>query len=591
MVFHKAETLYEWDKKSLPPEAGPLNHSHNSEARSAIAAAELATSADVRVLEGLSFKQAFATLVIALTVGLVISAYELFADYRVIHQQVRQDAEASLQLVRGLAVEAAYQLSSELAGEVARGLFKDESVAAVRLIDNYGGVLADVSRATVATPLPAAAGRLFADVVQYTLPLETRAPDGSVATVGALIMRLDTNLLMNSWLDRVLVTAGSGAARTVLLCALVVAVFYVMITKPLLRITAAIATVDPSRPGAFPIQVPPAHRRDELGVLASTVNAMLAGSQAGLDGRDKAEAELAALARNLERRVAERTNELAREKEGVERALAQLNLANAELEKANRHINDGIRYASRIQTALLPDQGALVGVVDELAVGWQPLDIVGGDYYWAGSFGSKAVIAVMDCTGHGVPGAFMTAVVASSFSRILHHNGHDDPAEMLTQLNRLVKSALRQDRDSAVSNDGLDAGICVVDRFNGTVTYAGANLPLLIHHDGEFRLLRGDRMSLGYLDSPEDYRFSRHELDAGPGTAFYMFTDGVTDQVGGEGRRLFGRKRLQQVLTEIADRPLNEQMDLLLQRLARWRGDERRRDDMTFLAFRPQVRG
>lgn len=539
------------------------------------------------MLDGLSFKQAFATLAIALALGLISSAYELFSDYSAMHAQIHRVHTANLQLVRGLAVEAAYQLSSELAGEVARGLFEDLAVAEAGLADNYGGVLSRAERPLVATPLPALAERLFGDISHYALPLETRAPDGTISTVGTLELTLDPGRLMNSWLDRVLLTIWSGAARAVLLCVFVVAVFYVMITKPLLKITAAIAKVDPAQPGAVLIDLPANHDRDELGVLVGTMNSMLRESQDGLNGRDKAEAELAALARDLERRVAERTNELAREKEGVERALAQLNIANADLEKANRFINDGIRYASRIQTALLPDQGAMAGLVDELAVGWQPLDIVGGDYYWAGNFGNKGVIAVMDCTGHGVPGAFMTAVVASSFSRILHHHGHEDPAEMLTQLNRLVKSALRQDRDTAVSNDGLDAGICVIDRDKGTVTYAGANLPLLVCEDGQFRMLRGDRMSLGYLDSPEDYRFTACEMPYAKGSAFYLFTDGVTDQVGGETRHLFGRKRLQQVLTELGDRPLNEQMDVLFQRLARWRGDERRRDDMTFLAFRP----
>lgn len=541
----------------------------------------------VRMLDGLSFKQAFATLAIALALGLLTSAYELLSDYRAMHQQVRHAYAANMQLVRGLAVEAAYQLSAELAGEVVHGLFEDASVARVTLTDNYGGRLGGAEREPEDTPLPVLGRRLFGDIGYYSLPLETRAPDGSVSAVGQLELWLDSGRLLNTWLGRVVSAMWSGAARAVLLCVLVVAVFYAMITKPLLRITAAIAKVDPARPGAFLIELPPKHDRDELGVLVGTMNSMLRESQDGLDGRDKAEAELAALARDLERRVAERTNELAREKEGVERALAQLNVANAELEKANCYINDGMRYASRIQTALLPDQGALAGLVDELAVGWQPLDIVGGDYYWAGSFGSKGVIAVMDCTGHGVPGAFMTAVVASSFSRILHHHGHEDPAEMLTQLNRLVKSALRQDRDSAVSNDGLDAGICVVDRERGVVTYAGANLPLLVCENGAFRLLRGDRMSLGYMDSPEDYRFTACELPFAKGTAFYLFTDGVTDQVGAEVRQLFGRRRLQKVLTEVADRPLNDQMDALFQRLGQWRGDERRRDDMTFLAFRP----
>ncbi|HLO77040.1 MAG TPA: SpoIIE family protein phosphatase [Magnetospirillum sp.] len=541
------------------------------------------------MLDGLSFKQAFATLAIAMALGLFSSAYELLADYRAMHAQVRHAYTANLQLVRGLAEEAAYQLSAELAGEVVRGLFEDDSVASVSLIDNYGTRLGGDQRPAVPTLLPAVAERLFSDISAYSLPLVTRAPDGTSSAVGQLELRLDPGRLMNTWLERVLQAMWSGAARAVVLCVLVVAVFYAMITKPLLRITAAIAKVDPARPGAFLIQLPAKHDRDELGVLVSTMNSMLRESQDGLDGRDKAEAELAALARDLEHRVAERTNELAREKEGVERALAQLNMANAELEKASRYINDGIRYASRIQTALLPDQGALSGLVDELAVGWQPLDIVGGDYYWAGSFGSKGVIAVMDCTGHGVPGAFMTAVVASSFSRILHHHGHDDPAEMLTQLNRLVKSALRQDRDSAVSNDGLDAGICVVDRDRGIITYAGANLPLLVHEDGAFRLLRGDRMSLGYLDSPEDFRFTARELPFAKGSAYYLFTDGVTDQVGSEIRQLFGRRRLQQVLAEVGDRPLHDQMDVLFQRLADWRGNERRRDDMTFLAFRPIV--
>lgn len=542
----------------------------------------------VRVADGLSFKQAFLTLAIALALGLVSSGYELLVDYRLMHQQVRVSISDDLSLVRGLAVEAAYQLSTELAGEVVGGLSHDPVVADVRLVDNYGSVLGKVSRPKAETTLPGTAQSLFGDLVRFPMSLDSRAPDGTQTVVGTLEVQLDPAMLMNRYLDRVMANVWTSLVRAVALCVLVVAAFYVLITKPLIRITAAIAKIDPVRPGALPIDLPPGHQKDEFGLLVGTMNAMLRKSQEGLDGRDKAESDLAALARDLERRVTERTAELAREKEGVERALAQLNMANAELEKANSFINDGIRYASRIQTALLPDQGALVGVVDELAVGWQPLDIVGGDYYWAGAFGNKAVIAVMDCTGHGVPGAFMTAVVASSFSRILHHHGHTDPAAMLTQLNRLVKTALRQDRDSAVSNDGLDAGVCVIDRAAGTVTFAGANLPLLMHTKDGFKLVRGDRMSLGYLDSPEDYAFTAHHLEAEPGAAFYLYTDGVTDQVGGETRRLFGRNRLQQVLEEVADRPLNDQMDFLFQRLARWRGDERRRDDMTFLAFRPR---
>ncbi len=532
------------------------------------------------LLDRLSVKQAVATLAIALLLGIAAGGWDLMSDFRAQHEAVRQRAAANLMLVHGLAVEAAFQMSNDLAGEVVRGLAADDAVAEVVLSDNYGDELGAVKRQPARSPFPGLAVRLFGDVAHQDLILEGRAPDGSTATVGRLRLRLDPNRLLDRFLSRLLVTILSGAARAALLCGLVVAVFYGLITKPLLKITTAIATVDPSQPGARPIAVPKRHERDELGLLAATVNRLLAQSQAGLDGRDRAEAELAALARDLERRVAERTAELAREKEAVERT-------NGELERANRYVNDGIRYASRIQTALLPEAGALDGVVAELAGGWQPLDMVGGDYYWMGRFGTQGVIAVFDCTGHGVPGAFMTAVAASALARVLHHHGHDDPGEILTQLNRLMRSALRQDREGAVSNDGLDAAVCVVDAGRGRIRFAGANLPLLLRQAGQFRLVRGDRMSLGYVETPGDYRFTGHDIAIAPGESCYLFTDGVTDQVGGPSRRLFGRNRLIAALGELADLSLEDQMGALFHRLAEWRGTEARRDDMTFLAFRP----
>jgi len=154
-------------------------------------------------------------------------------------------------------------------------------------------------------------------------------------------------------------------------------------------------------------------------------------------------------------------------------------------------------------------------------------------------------------------------------------------------LNVLVRSALRQDRATAVSNDGLDAAICVVDREARIVRFAGANLPLIQIRQGEVSFIRGDRMSLGYQDSSPDHAFQRHDIAFDAGTSFYLYTDGMTDQVGGHNRRLFGRDRLQQLLLSSHDRSLDDQMEHLFQQLAQWRGGEKRRDDMTFLSFRP----
>ena len=541
-------------------------------------------SASVRTVgmfHGLSFKQAVATLVIALGLGLVAGAWDLWSDFQRLRREVQEHTIANLALVRGLAVESAYMLSSDLAGEVVAGLMQDPLAAEARLADNFGDVLGRMERPATSTAFPALSQHLFGDMVSYSRVLQTEQR-GSVLDVGRLELRLDSGRLMQRYLDHIAASATAGAARTALLCLLVVAVFYALITKPLLRITSAIARVDPHRPAAVLIDLPRRHEGDELGLLVNTVNALLAESQRGLGQRDAAEAELAALARDLERRVEDRTAELSREKAVVERA-------NAELEKANRYISDGIHYASRIQTALLPDPTALDDVVDDIVIGWRPFDIVGGDYYWTGTFGDKAVIGVMDCTGHGVPGAFMTAVVSSILARVLHHHGHDDPAVILAQLNVLVKAALRQDRADAPADDGLDAAICVLDRSRRMLTFAGANLPLMVWSGGEMRVIRGDRRSLGYRDSSPDARFARHDIPVNPGDIFYLYTDGLIDQIGGETRRLFGRRRLQTCLAANAGLPLTEQKDRLFDTLDSWRGEQGWRDDMTFIAFRPRI--
>lgn len=282
--------------------------------------------------------------------------------------------------------------------------------------------------------------------------------------------------------------------------------------------------------------------------------------------------------------VGRRETALRQAKDDAERALDQLAAANAS-------IREGIRYAQRIQQSLLPAPDAHAGLLEDVAVAWHPLDAVGGDYYWIGAIDGRCVVAVMDCTGHGVPGAFMTAIVASSLARILQDHGHEDPARILATLNRLVRDALRQDSPDAASNDGLDAAICVIDPKARRLSFAGANLPLLYHDGGglALHLVKGDRHSLGYHDSSPDLTFRRHDLDLEPGMRFYLFTDGMVDQVGGPNRRLFGRRRMEDLLRAGSDLPLAEQLRHLLGALAEYRGAEPRRDDLTFVGFVPRL--
>ncbi|WP_431855855.1 SpoIIE family protein phosphatase [Azospirillum sp.] len=288
-------------------------------------------------------------------------------------------------------------------------------------------------------------------------------------------------------------------------------------------------------------------------------------------------------------------DEVGRRETALRAAKDEAEHAYAQLASANASIREGMRYAQRIQQSLLPDVDAHGGLLEDLAVAWQPLDAVGGDYYWIGAQGGRCVIAVMDCTGHGVPGAFMTAIAASALARILqdhgqdHDHGHDDPAVILTALNTLVRGALRQDRPEATSNDGLDAAIVVLDPAARRLSFAGANMPLFYDDGQELHLIKGDRHSLGYRESRPDFEFQRHDLDLAPGMRFYLMTDGITDQIGGPTRRLFGRRRVQDLLRAGAHLPMQAQVQQLLDALAEYRGEESRRDDQTFIGFVPRL--
>ncbi len=544
------------------------------------------------MFSGLVYKQARTVALIALALGLVSALLVLTADWRAERRTLRTTTQQFLAMVNGSAAEAAFQMNSELSQDLAKGLLHYEAVRSVTLRDNFGTQMAHLERAPGHHPLSWLADRLFEGVTDYSLPLVHHAPDGRAETVGELEVRLDAGTVAGGFFERVVLSMGSILAQVVGISLLLVGAFYWMITKPLLKVTVGVARVDPARPGETPLAVPPRHEGDELGLLVHTLNRLLGAFQSGLAARDEAEGKLTDLARTLEERVDQRTLELEREKEGVERALAQLNAAHAELNKVNRRINESIRYASRIQSSLLPDAAALPELFRDIAVGWQPRDVVGGDFYWIGRFAGRCLVAVMDCTGHGVPGAFMTAIAASVLDRILHEHCHDDPAQILQLLNRLIKASLRQDgRDQAPetvgSDDGLDAAVCLVDEAARSLTFAGANIPLLYARGGVLHEIKGDRHSLGYRSSQADFNFSNHVIMLEEGMAFYLATDGVTDQVGGDHRRLFGRRRLRHALEGGLDLPMERQMERLFAILADYRGGESRRDDLTFIGFTP----
>ncbi len=263
-------------------------------------------------------------------------------------------------------------------------------------------------------------------------------------------------------------------------------------------------------------------------------------------------------------------------------------------EEANKKIMSSIQYAKSIQHSLLPNTDEVKACLPNSFFIWEPRDIVGGDIFLAEKLEDGFIIAVVDCTGHGVPGAFMTMIASSGLRKIIKDEGCHDPAEILNRLNYFVKKTLRQDTAYAASNDGLDAGICFIeagDKRRETETgsrrrliFAGAKLPLIYVINKEIIIIKGDRQSIGYKRSDLKFDYTDHYVRIEKGMAFYLSTDGFADQLDIGNRRL-GSKKFRELLKTVADLPFEKQSQILLEAYEAHKGNRPRQDDVTVAGF------
>lgn len=257
-----------------------------------------------------------------------------------------------------------------------------------------------------------------------------------------------------------------------------------------------------------------------------------------------------------------------------------------ELEKTNMVVMDSINYASKIQHSLLPDRIKMKNTMGEHFVIWNQRDIVGGDFYWMEEVKDGFIVALIDCTGHGVPGSLMTMISVPALDRIIREHEITDPSMILGMLNRSIKNMLSKGEND-LGDDGLDAGICYVNTKNWTVTFASAGIPLFYTKNKEIFEIKGEKKGIGYKDTDINHNFKNHSIAIDSSMSFYMATDGITEQVGGEKRRMmFGRKRLRELLKNIHVRSKYEQKEIILETLSQYRGDEPQKDDMTCISFK-----
>ncbi|WP_280191017.1 SpoIIE family protein phosphatase [Delftia sp. PS-11] len=271
----------------------------------------------------------------------------------------------------------------------------------------------------------------------------------------------------------------------------------------------------------------------------------------------------------------------------------QLMRAVADMQVArNRQIMHSIEYASVIQqSALRSSREALARACPGADLVWEPRDVVGGDFYQFSQDGDGWLGTVADCTGHGVPGAFMTLIASSSLGQAIKEHGARDPAALLGSVNRSVKQMLGQlggQDGTPGSDDGLDAACFWFEPARQRLRFAGARLPLFILRPGcgTVELIEGQRKGVGYVDSDFDFAWNNTELEVVPGTLVFATTDGLIDQVGGPRGIAFGKKRVRELLQQQGAGSPAEINQALLAALLAWQGGHHRRDDLTFFCFR-----
>ncbi|HEX8517857.1 MAG TPA: two-component regulator propeller domain-containing protein [Bacteroidia bacterium] len=281
----------------------------------------------------------------------------------------------------------------------------------------------------------------------------------------------------------------------------------------------------------------------------------------------------------LEQTVNEKTFQLQTEKATVERIKGQLELK-------NKNVTDSINYAQRIQESILPTKESISAVFNKSFIYYKPRDIVSGDFYWFNETQDSYVIAAVDCTGHGVPGAFMSLVGSTLLNELVSNKKITKPSSILTKLNSAIIKVLRQKGDYNSSHDGMDMAICSVNKEMTKLTFSGALRPLYHIRNGVLTELKGNPYFIGgyYEDMPKT--FVDEEIDIREGDSIYIFSDGYVDQFGGESMKKFSTKRFKALLAEISHKDINEQYDLIDQSFSAWKKKEDQVDDVLIIGIK-----
>jgi serine phosphatase RsbU (regulator of sigma subunit) len=256
------------------------------------------------------------------------------------------------------------------------------------------------------------------------------------------------------------------------------------------------------------------------------------------------------------------------------------------IRRKNKDITDSINYARRLQYSILPDDKAITASLPESFIFYKPKDIVSGDFYWfdKDDHSERCILAGVDCTGHGVPGAFMSMIGYFHLNSTVAEQETMDPGEILSVLDKKVCRVLKQESEEAITKDSMEISLCVIDPKKREVQFAGAMRPLYLIQNKELLEIKANKFSIGgYMP---DKKFTTHKLSINPGDTFYLSSDGFADQTGGEAGRKFMSRKLKELLISIQSHPMAEQKKILEKTFEEWKGENAQVDDVLLIGVR-----
>ncbi|MES2763795.1 MAG: SpoIIE family protein phosphatase [Bacteroidota bacterium] len=272
-------------------------------------------------------------------------------------------------------------------------------------------------------------------------------------------------------------------------------------------------------------------------------------------------------------------------KKKLAETLEELNHTKVIVENQNKRITESINYSKKIQAAINPSENDIIKHFPNSFMLYMPKDVISGDFPWTYEVGNSLYIASVDCTGHGVPGAMMSMIGNLLLKQIVNSETDLSPSVILKKLHEAVVLTLKQDQSESNSNDGMDIGLCKINKLNGEITFSGAHRPLFFLRNREIEIISGDKFPIGGMHYRGKNSYSDSVLKYSKGDSIFLFTDGLPDQIGGEEKKKLMTKNVKTFLESNANLSMSELKDSLSNFLNDWKGDNKQVDDILIIGI------